>query len=82
MDQTQHYQSMSISLPPDLIRMIQEKVEDGLYASENDVIEVALRSMKSWSDAHQKYIHEQLMIGIDQADRGLLVDLYVVRSEF
>ena len=44
---------MTITLPPALERMVKEKVESGLYASEADVVSEALRREFSHDAVHQ-----------------------------
>ena len=83
MDQIQNYQSLSISLPADLVRMIQEKVEDGLYASRDNMIEVALRSMQEDDvglSSHE--IDLKLKEGLESVARGDVLNLEDVIAAF
>jgi len=68
---------MNVSLTPELERLIHKKVESGLYLSASEVVREALRLLEE-RDMLQALKHEELrreiQIGIDQADRGELLD--------
>jgi antitoxin ParD1/3/4 len=68
---------MNVSLTPELERLIHKKVESGLYLSASEVVREALRLLDE-PDRLQALKHEELrreiQVGIDQADRGELLD--------
>jgi antitoxin ParD1/3/4 len=68
---------MNVSLTPELERLIHTKVESGLYLSASEVVREALRLLEE-RDMLQTMKREELrrviQIGIDQADRGELLD--------
>ena len=75
---------MQVSLLPDLEELIKRKVEGGEYESPSDVITHALYLL----DAHDRVREQQLEdlrreidIGIEQCDRGEVVDAEEVFAE-
>ena len=54
---------MNISLPPELERVIQSKVESGLYPNANEVVREALRQM----DSSEHFTHESKLAGLKDA---------------
>jgi antitoxin ParD1/3/4 len=68
---------MNVSLTPELEQLIHKKVESGLYLSASEVVREALRLLEE-RDRVTAMKHEELrkeiQIGIDQADRGELLD--------
>ena len=68
---------MNISLTPALEKIVQEKVKRGLYTSVSEVIREALRLMEE-QDRIRRFKLENLKrdisVGIEQADRGQLID--------
>lgn len=68
---------MNVSLTPDLERRIAEKVKGGAYGSPSDVVRQALLLL---FEAEERRAHElerldgDIQIGIEQADRGDVVD--------
>lgn len=68
---------MNVSLTPALERIIQEKVKSGLYNSASEVIREALRLLEEQDRLRQmklENLRKEIAIGIEQADRGQLVD--------
>jgi antitoxin ParD1/3/4 len=68
---------MNVSLTPALERIIQEKVKSGLYNSASEVIREALRLLEEQDRLRQmklETLRKEIAIGIEQADRGQLVD--------
>ena len=64
---------MSITLPPELERLVQEKVESGMYLSPADVIEKAIRLLHDHDQLRQMRLEElrrEIAIGIEECDRG------------
>jgi predicted transcriptional regulator len=64
-------------LPPDLTARIQQKVDAHLYTSQEDVIRHALDTLDDW----QEYERREVLKGLEQAERGELVDAAVVFAE-
>jgi antitoxin ParD1/3/4 len=46
-------EKISITLPPDMLASIKEKVQDGLYASTSEVIRDAMRLWQKQDEEHQ-----------------------------
>jgi antitoxin ParD1/3/4 len=68
---------MSLNVPPEFERAIRERVESGAYASADDVFAACLKALAEWEDVQRaKYetLRAEIQVGIDQADRGQLVD--------
>jgi antitoxin ParD1/3/4 len=69
--------SMGVSLTPEIERLILEKVESGLYLSANEVLHEALRLLEERDKVQAMKLEElrkEIRIGLDQADRGELLD--------
>ena len=67
---------MNVSLTPELERLVQEKVESGLYNSASEVVREALRLLRERDEVQRMRLEElrrEIQIGIDQADRGELI---------
>ncbi len=68
---------MSLNVPPEFERAVRQRVESGLYASIEDVFTACLKALNEWEDVQRakfENLRAELQIGIDQADRGQLVD--------
>lgn len=68
---------MNVSLTPALEKIIQEKVKTGLYNSASEVIREALRLLEDQDRLRHirlEGLRKEISIGIDQANRGDLVD--------
>lgn len=68
---------MNISLTPDLEKLIQAKVESGQYLSASEVVSEALYLLRERDQIRELRLEElrkEVQIGIDQADRGELLD--------
>ena len=68
---------MNVSLTPELEQFVQNKVESGLYYSASEVIREGLRMLQEKEMLKQIQIEElrkEIQKGIEQADRGELVD--------
>lgn len=69
---------MNVSLPPDLERLIHEKVKMGLYPSVDEVVREALHLLEERDRLRElrfEKVREQIQIGIRQADRGEVAPL-------
>ena len=65
--------TMTISLTPELERLINEKVQSGEYASANEVIREGLRLLEEQEELRRiKYeaLKREVGIGITQIERG------------
>jgi putative addiction module CopG family antidote len=59
---------MSITLTPQVEALVRQKMADGKYGSESDMIEHALEALDERERA--SHLRTLLQSGIDQADRG------------
>ncbi len=65
--------TMTISLTPELEKLINEKVQSGEYASANEVIRESLRLLEEHEELHRiKYeaLKREVDIGVAQIARG------------
>jgi antitoxin ParD1/3/4 len=68
---------MNVSLTPELEQFVHEKVKSGRYLSASEVVREALRLLEERDRLYQAKLAElqrHLAIGIEQADRGELID--------
>lgn len=68
---------MNVNLTPELERLVQEKVQSGLYNNQSEVVRAALRvffEVERKREAHLEYLRAAVAEGIEQADRGELLD--------
>ena len=68
---------MNVSLTPELERLVTEKVESGLYGSASEVIRDALRLLQERDELRRARLEElrrEIARGVEQADRGELID--------
>lgn len=68
---------MNVSLTPELERLVNQKVESGMYTSASEVVREALRLLNERDQTKQHRLAElrrNIAIGIERADRGELVD--------
>ncbi|TXI37223.1 MAG: type II toxin-antitoxin system ParD family antitoxin [Nitrosomonas sp.] len=56
MKRTDKAEKISITLPPDMLHIIREKVKDGAYASTSEVIREAMRLWQRQEEEHQARI--------------------------
>ena len=69
---------MNVSLTPELERLVQEKVESGLYCSASEVVREALRLLQEQDELRRlrrEELKRQIMVGIEQLDTGRTVVL-------
>lgn len=72
---------MHISLTGELEEVIKNKVASGLYNNASEVVRDALRQMLKHDDLEQRELEQlrkAIAIGIEQADRGELIDADIV----
>ena len=68
---------MDISLTPELEQFVHRKVESGLYPSTGEVVREALLLLAErdrLEELRADALREEIRVGIDQADRGELLD--------
>jgi antitoxin ParD1/3/4 len=64
---------MNISLPPELARLVDEKVASGLYDSAGEVVRDALRLMRERDKVRGLAVEElrrDILAGLEQLDQG------------
>jgi len=74
----------TIDLAPDLERFVRSIVASGLYHSVNEVVQEALWLLKereSFLDLSPEEARERIAVGLQQADRGELLDGEAVFQE-
>jgi len=54
-------QSLSITLPHDMARMVKDKVASGEYASESEVVREGLRSLAARDEAVERWLSETVV---------------------
>jgi antitoxin ParD1/3/4 len=60
---------MNVSLTPELERLVNEKVESGLYQTASEVVREALRLLKDRDQAREQLRYD-VQAGFDQLARG------------
>lgn len=60
---------MNVSLTPELERLVNEKVESGLYQTASEVVREALRLLKERDHAREQ-LRGDVQVGFDALDRG------------
>ena len=60
---------MNVSLTPELERLVNEKVESGLYQTASEVVREALRLLKERDQAREQ-LRTDVQAGFDQLARG------------
>lgn len=68
---------MNVNLTPELEKLVQEKVASGLYNNQSEVVREALRLLAEQDrlrEAHLVRLRAALASGLEQADRGELLD--------
>lgn len=68
---------MNISLSPALEKLVHRKVKTGFYNSSSEVVRAALRLLEEQDWLRQlklEDLRKEITIGIEQADRGDLIE--------
>ena len=68
---------MNVSLTPELERLVNEKVQSGLYTSASEVVREALRLLNERDQTRQHRLAElkrNIAIGIEASKRGDVMD--------
>ena len=64
---------MKVSLTPELEKLINEKLESGMYTSASEVIRAGLRLLAEQDQLHQvklDNLKSEIMVGVDQVKSG------------
>ena len=64
---------MNVSLTPELERLVNQKVESGMYSSAGEVVQEALHLLNLWDELRLQKLEQlrkDIAIGIAQAERG------------
>ncbi|OFV98777.1 MAG: CopG family transcriptional regulator [Acidobacteria bacterium RIFCSPLOWO2_02_FULL_61_28] len=73
---------MNVSLTPELERLVNKKVQSGMYSSASEVIREALRLLKEQEELRRRKLEElrkEIRIGLEQAKRGEGVPLDIAK---
>jgi antitoxin ParD1/3/4 len=65
---------MELTLGMESEEMIQRKLESGAYPSAEDVVVAALKLLEDRDNHELSILREEIAIGVEQADRGDLID--------
>lgn len=65
-------QSLSITLPLEMARMVKAKVKSGEYATESEVIRDGLRTLVARDAALEKWLTDQVVPTIEAIDAGTM----------
>jgi antitoxin ParD1/3/4 len=63
----------NVALPPDLMAFVQDKVETGMYETENEVVREALRLLRERDQLREirlANLRGEIQIGLDESARG------------
>lgn len=72
-----HHGTMNVNLTPELEELVRRKVASGLYNNQSEVVREALRLLAEQDrlrEAHMERLRGALAEGLEQADRGELLD--------
>lgn len=72
---------MNISLTPELEKLVQDKVNSGLYTSASEVIRESLRLLNQYDNIQQRrlvQLQQEIEIGLKQLDQSQNVDADIV----
>ena len=61
-------QSLTITLPHDMLEMVKAKVMSGEYATESEVIRDGLRTLQARDAAIEKWLHEEVVKSYDDCE--------------
>jgi antitoxin ParD1/3/4 len=73
----QQRSQMSLNVPPEFERAVLERVQSGHYDSTDEVFAACLHALALWEaeqEAKLEALRREVKIGLDQADRGQVVD--------
>ncbi len=72
---------MNISLTPELEKLVQDKVDSGLYSSASEVIRESLRLLNQYENAQQYrliQLQKEIELGLKQLEQGQAVEAEAV----
>jgi antitoxin ParD1/3/4 len=75
---------MNVSLTPELEELVHDKVKSGRYLSASEVVREGLRLLEERDRLYKARLadlQKEITIGVEEADRGELVDGKVVMQE-
>ena len=72
---------MNVSLTPQLEQFVREKVDSGRYLSASEVVREGLRLLDRVQQMKLETLRRELMIGVEQIERGEVVDADDVFAE-
>lgn len=75
---------MNVSLTPELEELVHDKVKSGRYLSASEVVREGLRLLEERDRLYKARLadlQKEITIGVEEADRGELVDGEVVMQE-
>lgn len=64
---------MNISLTPELEKLVQDKVNSGLYTSASEVVRESLRLLNQYETIQQRrlmQLHQEIEVGLKQLEQG------------
>ena len=73
---------MNVSLTPELERLVNKKVQSGMYSSASEVVREALRLLKEQEELRRRRLEElrrEVGIGLEQANRGEVAPLDIAK---
>ena len=68
---------MNVNLTPELEKLVRDKVDSGLYNNQSEVVREGLRLLADQDrlrEAHLEKLRTALAAGLEEADRGDLLD--------
>ena len=73
---------MNVSLTPELEKLVNERVQSGMYSSASEVVREALRLLNDQEELRRRKLEDlrkEIQIGLDQVNRGEVVPFDVAR---
>lgn len=73
---------MNVSLTPELERLVNQKVQSGMYSSASEVVREALRLLNGQEELRNRKLEDlrkEIQIGLDQLNRGEGVPLDIAK---
>jgi antitoxin ParD1/3/4 len=61
---------MNVSLTPEMEKLVNEKVENGMYASASEVIREGLRLLQQRDEMKYEALKRDIREGLDELDEG------------
>ncbi len=68
-------ETITLTLPNEMIGRLREQVAQGVYPSENDAVSEAIRQMEQREYQYKmQFLREELAVGLAQLERGEGID--------